>query len=170
MSEINRKELKQKINSRIFDRIFLIFGEEKMYVKADCEYLVEKLCGKNPTEFNFHSFSKDYDLDDIAVYDEDGVTETTVACYFDTTHNKNFAVPANSEAGLGQTGGYHLKTRSYFLAGAKAFLGRGGDYYYDITGPVMVDHGYAVMTFWDQKPMELFEICEDGFTVTEVAK
>lgn len=67
MSEINRKELKQKINSRIFDRIFLIFGEEKMYVKADCEYLVEKLCGKNPTEFNFHSFSKDYDLDDIAV-------------------------------------------------------------------------------------------------------
>jgi len=44
------------------------------------------------------------------------------------------------------------------------------DYYYDITGPVMVDHGYAVMTFWDQKPMELFEIYEDGFTVTEVAK
>lgn len=42
------------------------------------------------------------------------------------------------------------------------------DYFYDITGPISVDHGYAVMTFWDQKPLELFEIYEDGSTVKEV--
>ncbi len=73
------------------------------------------------------------DLDDVAVYEEDGVSETCVACYFNPTQYKNFIVPAGNEANLGETGGYHLKTRSYFLAGAKAFLGRGGDYYYDIT-------------------------------------
>lgn len=44
------------------------------------------------------------------------------------------------------------------------------DYYYDITGSVAVDHGYAVMTFWDREAMELFEIREDGYTVKEAAK
>lgn len=67
MPEISRKELKQNINKKIFDKLYLIFGEEKMFVRADTEYLIEKLSGKNPSEFNFHSFSKDYNLDDIAV-------------------------------------------------------------------------------------------------------
>lgn len=67
MSELNRKELKQNINKGNFDRFYLIFGEEKMYVKADCDYLVEKVAGKQPSEFNYHSFTKDYNLDDIAV-------------------------------------------------------------------------------------------------------
>ena len=44
------------------------------------------------------------------------------------------------------------------------------DYYYDITGPIDADHGYAVMTFWDNVPMELFEIREDGFSVEEVTE
>ena len=44
------------------------------------------------------------------------------------------------------------------------------DYFYDITGPIAVDHGYAVMTFWDRQPMELFEIYENGFTVKEAAE
>ena len=67
MSEINRKELKQNINKGVFDKLYLIFGEEKMYVRADSDYLLEKLCGKEPSEFNFHSFNKDYDLDAVAV-------------------------------------------------------------------------------------------------------
>ena len=67
MAEITRKELKQLINKKAFDRFYLIYGEEKMYVKADTDYLVTRLMGKEPPEFNFHSFSKDYSLDDIAV-------------------------------------------------------------------------------------------------------
>lgn len=67
MAELNRKELKKQINNKEFQNIYLIYGEEKMYVKQDTEYLVTKLMGKEPPEFNFHSFSKDYDMDEIAV-------------------------------------------------------------------------------------------------------
>lgn len=67
MAELNRKELKKQINNREFQNIYLIYGEEKMYVKQDTDYLVTKLMGKEPPEFNYHSFSKDYDMDEIAV-------------------------------------------------------------------------------------------------------
>ncbi len=67
MAEISRKELKQRINKKEYDRIYLIYGEEKMYVKADTDYLVTKLMGKQPPDFNYHTFSKDYTLDEIAV-------------------------------------------------------------------------------------------------------
>lgn len=67
MAEVSRKDLRQSINKKQFDSIYLIYGEEKMYIKADTNLLVEKLMGKNPPEFNFHKFEKDYELDDIAV-------------------------------------------------------------------------------------------------------
>ncbi len=67
MAEISRKELRQQINKKIFSGIYLLYGEEKMYIKADTSLLLEKLMGKNPPEFNFHKFDKDYELDDIAV-------------------------------------------------------------------------------------------------------
>ncbi len=67
MSEINRKELRQFIKSRKFDNIYLLYGEEKMYVKADTEYLVTTLMGKEPPEFNYHEFTKDHNIQDIAV-------------------------------------------------------------------------------------------------------
>lgn len=67
MSELNRKELKQRISKGLFDNIYLIYGEEKMYVKLDTDALVTKLMGKNPSEFNFHSFSAPCSLDEIAV-------------------------------------------------------------------------------------------------------
>lgn len=67
MPELNRKELKKQINNKEFSNIYLIFGEEKMYVKADTDYLINKLMGKEPPDFNYHSFTKDYDLDEIAV-------------------------------------------------------------------------------------------------------
>ncbi|MCH5303793.1 MAG: DNA polymerase III subunit delta [Ruminococcus sp.] len=66
MPEVSRKELKQSINKKQFDRIYLIFGEEKMYVKADTDYLIEKLMGKEPPEFNYHKFSENYNFNDIA--------------------------------------------------------------------------------------------------------
>ncbi len=67
MSELSRRDLKQKINKGQFDNIYLIFGDEKMYVTIDTDYLVTKLMGKTPSEFNFHSFTSPCSLDDIAV-------------------------------------------------------------------------------------------------------
>ncbi|MBQ5347705.1 MAG: DNA polymerase III subunit delta [Ruminococcus sp.] len=67
MAELSRKELRSKINKKELYNFYLIYGEEKMYVKTDTKLLVEKLMGKNPPEFNFHKFEKDYELDDIAV-------------------------------------------------------------------------------------------------------
>lgn len=67
MPELSRKDLKQRINKGQFDNIYLIYGDEKMYVKVDTEYLVTKLMGKTPSEFNFHSFAYPCSLDDIAV-------------------------------------------------------------------------------------------------------
>lgn len=67
MAQLNRKELKKQINSRDFQNVYLIYGEEKMYVRSDTDYLVAKLMGKEPPEFNYHNFSKDYNMDEIAV-------------------------------------------------------------------------------------------------------
>lgn len=67
MAELSRKDLRKRINDKQFDNLYLIYGEEKMYIKSDTNLLVEKLAGKNPSEFNFHKFEKDYELDDIAV-------------------------------------------------------------------------------------------------------
>jgi len=67
MAELNRKDLKKQIKNKQWQNIYLIYGEEKMYVRADTDYLVTQLMGKEPPEFNYHSFSKDYDMDKIAV-------------------------------------------------------------------------------------------------------
>lgn len=67
MAELNRKELKKQINNKDFQNVYLIYGEEKMFVKSDTDYLVTKLMGKEPPEFNYHNFSKDYNMDEIAV-------------------------------------------------------------------------------------------------------
>ena len=67
MAELNRKELKKQINSKDFQNVYLIYGEEKMYVKTDTDYLITKLMGKEPPEFNYHSFTKNYNMDEIAV-------------------------------------------------------------------------------------------------------
>lgn len=67
MAEVLRADLRQSVRKKQFDNIYLIYGEEKMYIKADTDFLVEKLMGKNPPEFNYHKFDKDYELDEIAV-------------------------------------------------------------------------------------------------------
>ena len=39
MPELTRKELKQRINKAQFDKFYLIYGNEKMYVKLDTDNL-----------------------------------------------------------------------------------------------------------------------------------
>ena len=67
MPELSRKDLKQRINKGQIDNLYLIFGDEKMYVRIDTDYLITKLMGEAPSEFNFHSFTSTCALDDIAV-------------------------------------------------------------------------------------------------------
>ncbi len=67
MPELSRKDFKQRINKKEYSSLNLIYGDEKMYVKLDTEFLITKLMGKEPSEFNFHSFSYPCSIDDIAV-------------------------------------------------------------------------------------------------------
>lgn len=67
MAEISGKELKKQLNKKQFDNIYLIYGDEKMYVKINTKLLTNKLIGEEPPEFNYHKFDQDYDLDAIAV-------------------------------------------------------------------------------------------------------
>ena len=67
MAEVTRKELKKQIKDKVFHNIYLLYGQEKMYVKADTDALVTRLMGKEPPEFNYHSFKRDISIDEIAV-------------------------------------------------------------------------------------------------------
>lgn len=67
MPELSRKDFKQKINKKEYSSLNLIYGDEKMYVKLDTEFLITKLMVKEPSAFNFHSFSYPCSIDDIAV-------------------------------------------------------------------------------------------------------
>jgi hypothetical protein len=39
-----------------------------------------------------------------------------------------------------------------------------GDYHYDVERPIPLPLGYAVMTFWDNEPAELFTFTDAGTT------
>lgn len=67
MAKINEAELKRKIKTNDFDNLYLIYGEEKMLVKLYTEQLQEKIIGKNPSDFNFHSFEEGADISQIAM-------------------------------------------------------------------------------------------------------
>ena len=67
MAQIPRRELVSKTNKGQFDNLYLLYGDEKLYIKADCDRLITKLMGKQPPEFNYHVFSSAYNLDEIAV-------------------------------------------------------------------------------------------------------
>ncbi|MBQ9735547.1 MAG: right-handed parallel beta-helix repeat-containing protein [Clostridia bacterium] len=109
------------------------------------------------------------DLDDVAIYEEDGVKETHVACYFDPEEYRHFQVPAYSEANLdGTGGGYHLKTRLHFLSDNKAFVRKENDYYYDAENETLyyyTEGDVLAHTFACAKLDYLFR-CEDLRGVT----
>lgn len=66
MSKISESELKKQIKSKHFSPIYVIYGTEQMFVRRYSEQLVNAVTGKNPSDFNFHKFSGDINLDDFA--------------------------------------------------------------------------------------------------------
>lgn len=66
MSAINETELKKQIKSRQFAPVYLIYGSEQMFVSRYTQKLVEAVAGKNPPEFNYHSFGGQMNLEEFA--------------------------------------------------------------------------------------------------------
>lgn len=67
MAKMTETEFKKHISSKNFAPLYAIWGDEKKYVKSYTNTLTEKICGKHPSEFNYHEFSHDYDIHQICL-------------------------------------------------------------------------------------------------------
>lgn len=66
MAYMDEKSFKKHISSKKFNNIYVIFGDEKYLVKHYTKELVTAVAGKEPSEFAFHSFAGDADIQSIA--------------------------------------------------------------------------------------------------------
>lgn len=66
MAVLTDKQMDKHIKEKKYVPFYLIFGEEQMYIKKYTEKLVTAVAGKEPNDFNFHTFSGDVDLDEFA--------------------------------------------------------------------------------------------------------
>lgn len=66
MAVLTDKQMDKHIKEKKYVPFYLIFGEEQMYIKKYTEKLVTAVAGKEPNDFNFHTFSGDVNLDEFA--------------------------------------------------------------------------------------------------------
>ncbi len=66
MAVLTDKQMDKHIKERNFARVYLIYGDEQMYVKKYTDKLVKAVAGKSPSEFNFHTFGDSVNLDELA--------------------------------------------------------------------------------------------------------
>ncbi len=66
MPKITEADLKKHIKQKTFSPIYVIYGTEQMFIKRYTEMLVTAVAGKSPSDFNFHKFSGDINLDELA--------------------------------------------------------------------------------------------------------
>ncbi len=66
MALINENDLKKHIKTRHFSSVYLIYGAEKMFVSKYTDKLVKAVVGKTPSDFNFHTFEGNVDLDTLS--------------------------------------------------------------------------------------------------------
>lgn len=66
MPEINESEFRKLLSSSEFGNLYYICGSEKMLVSHYTNKLIEKTAGKKPSEFNFHIFTDDFDINEFA--------------------------------------------------------------------------------------------------------
>lgn len=67
MPTITEAQFRKELSSGDFGTLYYICGSEKMLVAHYTAKLTEKLAGKNPSDFNFHTFKNDFDVDELAV-------------------------------------------------------------------------------------------------------
>ena len=66
MPKISESEFKKLLNGNDFGTIYYICGTEKMFVSHYTKKLTEKLAEKNPSDFNFHTFTNSFNVDEFA--------------------------------------------------------------------------------------------------------
>lgn len=66
MPMIDEGEFKKTLSSGDFGTLYYICGDEKMLVSHYTNKLVERTAGKDPSDFNFHTFTDDFDVDEFA--------------------------------------------------------------------------------------------------------
>ena len=66
MPKITEADLKQQIKTRQFAPVYILYGTEQMYVRSYTKKLIEAVAGKTPSDFNFHRFSGEVDLRELA--------------------------------------------------------------------------------------------------------
>ena len=66
MPLITEAELKKQIKSRSFSPVYVLCGTEQMYIREFTQKLFNAVAGKQPSDFNCHTFGGDVDLDTLA--------------------------------------------------------------------------------------------------------
>lgn len=66
MPQVNEQEFKKILSSGEYGNLFYICGSEKMLVSHYTNRLIEKTAGKKPSDFNFHIFTDDFDINEFA--------------------------------------------------------------------------------------------------------
>ncbi|HHZ05305.1 MAG TPA: DNA polymerase III subunit delta [Clostridiales bacterium] len=65
MAKITEADLKEHIKVGNFSNLYLIYGEEKMLVRVYTNRLRDKIIGREPSDFNLHTFNEDSSLNRI---------------------------------------------------------------------------------------------------------
>ena len=66
MPLITETELRKQIKSRSFAPVYVLYGSEQMYVREYTKKLTAAVVGKTPSEFSFHTFSGEVNIDTLA--------------------------------------------------------------------------------------------------------
>ena len=64
---MKESDFKKHISKKDFAKLYVLWGSEKKYVKTYTDQLVEKIMGKDPSDFNYHQFKDDYNIHDICL-------------------------------------------------------------------------------------------------------
>ncbi|MCH5300428.1 MAG: DNA polymerase III subunit delta [Ruminococcus sp.] len=67
MPNMTESEFKKHMASKEFTRLYVLWGTEKKYVKTYTDKLVTKVMGKNISDFNYHEFKDNYDIQEICL-------------------------------------------------------------------------------------------------------
>ena len=66
MPLITEADLKKQIKSRSFSPVYVLCGSEQLYIRQYTKLLTDAVTGKAPSDFNFHRFSGEVNLDTVA--------------------------------------------------------------------------------------------------------
>lgn len=67
MASLTEAELKKAIKEDAPGQLYYLYGNEKFLIKLYYDKLVEKIAGKHPSDFSFHTFRTLDNIDQIAV-------------------------------------------------------------------------------------------------------